>query len=396
MEILNTPQLIQKNLIKLFNECKRLFFSVAWATHNHDFCKHLKKHPERITLGFVGLHFYQTSPEFIEYFSSYDSIHFIDPSNNAVFHPKVYVFELKDEYAVIIGSANMTTGALTKNQEICSLWYANKNDKSVITLLKSIESFSTLKLAKIDQKWLELYTQKAKAYKRAIRKISISKSPSVVADILPDLNLNINWDSFSAKVKKDKYENSFEERLALLNECQTLLKNKSLSDMSYHERRLIAGLKDTAATLNSGWFGSLEPNGIVKQIIKNYSRIFSDALDQIPLFGTITKEHYDEFNKVFQDRFKEKDFARRPSIISLTRFLCIKRPDFFLSVNQKNFEQLCEALNFKKKLTSESYWELILLIHQYPWYTTNIKVTDPDYLLWKYRVAMLDAIYYEH
>ncbi|RZG43279.1 phospholipase D family protein [Acinetobacter wuhouensis] len=396
MEILDNPTLIRKKLIALFTQCERLFFAVAWATHNHDLFKSLEKHPDRIALGFVGLHFYQTSPEFIEHFSNHKNINFVDPTNNAVFHPKVYVFELENKYAVIIGSANMTTGALTKNHELCTLWYAEKNDQTVKSLMQSIRSFSTLKLAKIDNEWLELYTQKANAHKRAMRKISSTKTTSAAANILPDLNINIDWKSFSTKVRNDKYENSFEERLALLDECQTLLTHKSLSDMTYSERRLIAGLKDKDATLNSGWFGSLEPNGIVKQIIKSYPKIFSDALDQIPISGAITKDHYDRFIKVFEKRFGEEAFARHPSIVSLTRFLCIKRPDFFVSINKKNFEQLSEALNFKKKRTSESYWEIIMLIHQQPWFTTVIKKSDSDYFLWKYRVAMLDAIYYEH
>jgi len=396
MEILNNPQAIKKKLITLFTQCEKLFFAVAWATHNHEFYKNLEKHPNRIALGFVGLHFYQTSPEFIEQFSNHQNIYYVDPANSAVFHPKVYVFELKEQYAVIIGSANMTTGALTKNHELCILYYTDKNDKTVKSLLQSIKSFSSLKLAKIDKKWLEIYTQKAKAYKRAIRKISTSKNTSEIANILPDLNINIDWSSYSTKVRKDKYKNSFEERLALLDKCQTLLANKSLSDMSYSERKLIAGLKDKDAVLNSGWFGSLEPNGIVKQIIKEYPKIFSEALDQIPITGMITKNDYNKFINIFEKLFNQKKFARTPSIVSLTRFLCIKRPDFFVSINKKNFEQLSNALNFKKKHSSESYWELILLIHQQPWYTVKLPKNDPDYSLWKYRVAMLDAIYYEH
>ncbi len=396
MELLSTPHAIQTKLINLFDQCKKVYFSVAWATENHEFFNRLKSHPKRIALGVVGLDFYQTSPNFIRQFANHSNITFVSPNSKGVFHPKTYVFELKDRYALIVGSANMTTGGLTKNQEICVVWYTDKDDLTSQSLIDTLQSFTKLKSQKIDDAWLTLYTEQVKAHERARKKIAGSKKANEVEAILPDLNINIDWSAFSKKVKEDKYTNSFKERIELLDRCQSLLTRNSLKDMDYADRRLIAGLKDKKSEFDSGWFGSLEPNGVVKQIIKDHSDIFSNALDQIPLSTAITRIDFDNFCRIFEKEFSAQAFEREPSIISLSRFLCMKRPDFFSSINKKNFSQLSAALGFKKRLTSESYWELIQLIHQQPWYKTKVKKEDPDYSLWKYRAAMLDAIYYEH
>lgn len=395
MNILNSPKLIRQKLSDLLVQCDKMYFAVAWATHQHEFFENLVEHQDKIETGYVGLHFYQSSPEFIKQFVDHGSVYFVDSSNKGVFHPKVYIFDLGTLYAVVIGSANMTNGALTKNNEVCIHWYANKEDTDVQELINTIESYSTLKLAEIDNEWLELYIEKSKAYKRAVNKIEKADTSETAKNILPDLNVSIEWDKYSDIIKRDRDFNGLDERIELLDHCQELLAHQSLSDMNYSDRRLIAGLSNIEATTNSGWFGSLNPNGVAKQIIKSYSDVFSKPLDEIPLTGEITKKSFDRFIQVFESEFSKHTFARTPTIFTLTRFLGIKRPDFFVSINHKNFTQLAEALNFHQKPSVDAYWDLLQLIHQQPWYTTQLDESYPDYALWKYRVALLDAIYYE-
>lgn len=395
MNILNSPKLIRQKLSDLLSQCEKMHFAVAWATHHHEFFKELVEHQDKIEAGYVGLHFFQTSPEFIEQFADHGSVHFVDSSKKGVFHPKVYVFDLGSLYAVVLGSANMTNGALTTNDELCLNWYANKDDKAVQELIDTIESYSELNLVEVDDEWLELYTEKAKAYKRAVKKIQDADSTDSAQKILADLNVSIEWGKFSDIIKLNRNLNGLDERIELLDHCQDLLAHQSLSDMNYTDRRLIAGLSDIEATMNSGWFGSLNPSGVAKQIIKDYPEVFSRPLDEIPLTGEITKQRFDRFIQVFEKEFSKYTFARTPTIFTLTRFLCIKRPDFFVSINHKNFTQLAEALDFNHKPSVEGYWDLLQLIHQQPWYTTQLDENHPDYALWKYRVAMLDAIYYE-
>lgn len=395
MNILNSPKLIKQKLSDLLVQCDKIYFAVAWATHHHEFFVNLVEHQDKIESGSVGLHFYQSSPEFIKQFADHGSVYFVDSSNKGVFQPKIYIFDLGSLYAVVIGSANMTNGALTKNNEVCINWYTNKEDKAVRELIDTIESYSKLKIAEIDNEWLELYTEKSKAYKRAVNKIEKADSPESAEKILLDLNVSIEWDEFSDIIKMNRDVNGLDERIELLNYCQDLLAYQSLSDMSYTDRRLIAGISDIESTMNSGWFGSLNPSGVAKQIIKDYPEVFSKPLNEIPLTGEITKQCFDRFIQVFENEFSKHTFARTPTIFTLTRFLSIKRPDFFVSINHKNFTQLAEALNFDQKPSVEGYWDLLQLIHQKPWYTTQLEENHPDYALWKYRVAMLDAIYYE-
>lgn len=395
MNILNSPRLIQQKLSDLLAQCDKMYFAVAWATHHPKFFGELVEHQDKIKSGYVGLHFFQTSSEFIEQFTDHGSVHFVDSTNKGVFHPKVYIFDLGSLYSVVVGSANMTNGALTRNNEVCVNWYANKDDKAVLGLIDTIESYSKLKLVEIDEEWVLLYREKSKAYQRAMKEIEEADSTESAEKILPDLNISIEWDKFSDIIKLDRDVNRLDERIELLHHCQDLLERQSLSDMDYADRRLIAGLSDIEATMNSGWFGSLNPSGVARQIIKDYPEVFSKPLDEIPLTGEITKQHFDSFIRVFETEFGKHAFARKPTIFTLTRFLGIKRPDFFVSINHKNFTQLAGALDFDQKPSVEGYWDLLQLIHQQQWYTTQLNESYPDYTIWKYRVAMLDAIYYE-
>lgn len=395
MKILNSPTRIQSSLRSLLDQSKQVYFAVAWATHHHEFYKELVKQKDKIAMGFVGLSFFQTSAEFIESFLNYKNVHFIKPSNGGVFHPKVYIFELENQYAVIIGSANMTNGALTVNKELCMQWYADKDDAAVISLLKSVQAYSKLKQAEVSAEWLELYREKARAYKRAVKKINIAKKTAEVQNILPDLEINIDWAAYSAKIMNGMDQNGLDMRLRLMNRCQELLSKQSLAQMDYADRKIIAGVDDKASLFVNGWFGSINGTGVGKHINQHHPHVFSEGLDHIPFKGEITKKHYDLYIEAYEEHIKNNNFSRTPSIITLSRFLAVKRPDFFVSLNNKNYKQLAATMEFKKKNTKENYWELMQLIHQLPWYKAKVSKTDDDYLIWKYRVAMLDAIFFK-
>lgn len=395
MKILNSPTKIKSSLRSLLDQSKQVYFAVAWATHHHEFYKELVKQKDKIAMGFVGLSFFQTSAEFIESFLNHKNVHFIKPSNNGVFHPKVYIFELEKKYAVIIGSANMTNGALTVNKELCMLWYAEKDDAAVLSMLKSIKAYSKLKQVEVSDEWLELYREKVKAYKRAVKKIDVAKKTAEVKNILPDLEINIDWAAYSAKIKNGMNRNGLDMRLRLMDRCQELLSKQSLTEMDYADRKIVAGMGDKDSLFENGWFGSIDGTGVGKHINKHHPHVFSEGLDHIPFKGKITKEHYDFYIETYEEHIKNNNFSRTPSITSLSRFLAVKRPDFFVSLNSKNYEQLAAAIGFKKKNSKENYWELMKLIHQLPWYKAKVSKTDDDYLIWKYRVAMLDAIFFK-
>ena len=66
----------------------------------------------------VGTHFYQTHPDFMKEFIDSRQVKFI-LKPNGIYHPKAYLFEnTKSDWECLIGSANFTNSALSKNDEI--------------------------------------------------------------------------------------------------------------------------------------------------------------------------------------------------------------------------------------------------------------------------------------
>lgn len=61
-----------------------------------------------------------TEPLCVEHLKHIKVNHFLPKKGKKVryFHTKLYYFEDKDQYACIIGSANITKGALTNNEEL--------------------------------------------------------------------------------------------------------------------------------------------------------------------------------------------------------------------------------------------------------------------------------------
>jgi len=57
---------------------------------------------------------------------------------NIVYHPKIYIFEYKDCYRIITGSANLTSGGLNSNIEISLITEVEKNNNKIIELIKCI------------------------------------------------------------------------------------------------------------------------------------------------------------------------------------------------------------------------------------------------------------------
>ncbi len=59
-----------------------------------------------------------TNPLCVKHLKRIKVTHFFPKKGGRYFHTKLYYFEDKDQYACIIGSANITKGALTNNEEL--------------------------------------------------------------------------------------------------------------------------------------------------------------------------------------------------------------------------------------------------------------------------------------
>jgi phosphatidylserine/phosphatidylglycerophosphate/cardiolipin synthase-like enzyme len=106
-------------------------FAVAWASSGHQAFDLIRKHATRISRAVIGTHFYQTHPDVLDAFRGKANVRFVlQPSG--VFHPKLYLFRSDDRWGALIGSANLTSGALSTNSEAMLLIGGSASDTASI------------------------------------------------------------------------------------------------------------------------------------------------------------------------------------------------------------------------------------------------------------------------
>jgi HKD family nuclease len=112
-----------KNLKKLMLKSDEMIFCSGWVKVSglKLIAKELNLAMQRkakITLITNKKH---TKQECIEYLKEFNVNHIIVDGSNRYFHTKMYYFVLNDSFDVLIGSANLTSGALKSNEELSVL-----------------------------------------------------------------------------------------------------------------------------------------------------------------------------------------------------------------------------------------------------------------------------------
>lgn len=388
---------LKKIFIGLLNRYEYLSFATAWASSAHSSFKELVLSESKIKTSTIGLHFYQTDPAVLEKFHQNENIKFV-LQPNGVFHPKLYLFwnSYKD-WSVLIGSANFTKNAFSGNNIENMILLSSANSKNVLfkevkLFLESCFNHEDAKV--IDStyisKYRNLYFSKAKNLEKLSNIYSgqaMKKSPLDV-DIL-----TYSWAQYFNKIKQDQYH-GFNDRLEMLEIIQSFFhKKESLQNMELIERTYIGGLLNVQYS-NSGWFGSMKGNGVFYHEINMNNSIISDALDIIPLTGYVDKKCFLEYIRVFSS---VKSFRNNP-LGSLTRLIAMKRPDLFFCINMKN-NRLGKDLGIKNlnEVDAVRYWdEFLQRLYDTDWFNNRPDTKNRTELLaWKYRMALIDCIYYE-
>lgn len=397
MKLITANSELKSNLSRLIKEYKNISFAVAWASAGTEVFDLLIKNQERIRKAIIGTHFYQTHPDVLDKFTNSNNVRFILQSRG-VFHPKIYFFWDEKHWELLIGSANLTAGALKNNTEAMILISSNHSGDLYSSLKKDF-------LGLIDNYWSEarMVSEDAAASYRAfwvkqrpilqrlsgqygdITKLS-SKTPadSVVMTML--------WPQFLNLVKKDPYH-GFQKRLDLLNFVRTQFQTtQHFQDMQLGMRKTIAGLP-TNFHKNWGWFGSMSGAGYYHQAVNNNNPHISAALDQIPLYGPVLRGHYDAYIQEFIQAFPNG----RDGIGIASRLLALKRPDYFVCFDAKNKRTLCQDFGINQTgMNYTRYWEEIIeRIQDSVWWNETRPNGTIDGDVWDGRAAMLDAIFYK-
>ena len=167
MKFLKTPKETEAAVRRLIRKCKRMRWAVAWASRYFSLFDLLKKNERKIGQLTVGIHFYQTHPDFIEEFRRNDASRFV-MNPNGVFHPKLYFFEHEGGgWDCISGSPNFTKNAFSTNNEV-AIHISDEDrgaDEALNEILSALNDFHELGDT-ISEKQLEDYRS---AWKRRER-----------------------------------------------------------------------------------------------------------------------------------------------------------------------------------------------------------------------------------
>ncbi|HHO0145358.1 NgoFVII family restriction endonuclease [Providencia stuartii] len=391
MKILNTNRELKSNLKRMISCYKYISFGVAWATSKTDLYELLLSHKNKIKIGVIGTHFYQTHPDVLDDFCMSKKVKFI-LQPNGVFHPKIYLF-WNDEYdwSVVIGSANFTYGAMEKNTELCVL--IQQDDSNY-----ELEYFVGL-ISNYEKNAQSITVNEAKRYRniwnvrsRSLMKIAEVYNKSKNTNILHSKVLTMDWNELYKEIQNDPYH-GFKDRINLLKKINYYFEgNVHFSNMDVGVRCGIAGLRSEEIK-NWAWFGSMIGAGKYYNAINSNNINISNALDEISLSGTITRDSYLEYVELFKRAFPEG----RDGVGIATRLLSMKRPDQFICYNEQNKKGLAEEFCLSKRnLNYEEYWDLIIeRIMVTPWWNSEWPSSGIERSAWQGRVAMLDVLFYK-
>lgn len=395
MELLTTSNEIENKLCLLINSYKNISFASAWASANSRAFETLMKNKNKIYKIVVGIHFYQTNPNFIKEFIDNKKVKFItNPSG--IFHPKIYLFSNnKNDWQCLVGSANFTKSAMERNTEIMTcITSSDINSKEIYyKLVSEIENYDKRAIIFTNEDFVlyqKIWDKKLKIKNNLQDKFS---GNSDITPIYKSKIITLDWSMFFNKVKNDK-NTSFDMRLSLLKKAKQYFSEQTFTKMSEINRKRIAGTIKWDDSINWHFFGNMVNNRF-KERIKDDHRNISKSLGHIDLEGEIAKEDYMAFIDYF---IANKDKKLGYGVTTISRLLAIKRPDVFFCLTGGNETYLYKDFGIKKIKSNEyeRYWdEIIERIHQSSWYNTKVPDNLIEKELWENRVAMLDSMFYD-
>jgi hypothetical protein len=397
MKLITTAVGLENEFKRLINYYNEFYWATAWAGASSTLFNDLLKRKGFIKKIVVGIHFYQTHPNFIEAFLNNKNVRFIEQPEGT-FHPKLYLFrDNPNKWEIIIGSANFTNEAFTRNTE-ASILLTYKDTNAMDTFQNAIKLIEQVwKDGKVfDENDLEMYRITWQIQREKIKSLSgqygsKKRKPKPIHEVSM---MNRSWEEFMHKVRNET-AHGLDDRLRVIEIAKQLFEdNEHFSELTEDERKFIAGIPnklDLEGAEHWGFFGSMKGAGVFKNKIKDNDPNISKALDQIPQSGQITKRHYDRFIKYFTKSFTGNYIA------TATRLLCMKRPDTFICFDSKNRSALCKDFGIiQSEMDYKRYWEdIIQRIYDSDWWQNPSPINDHENKVSDARAAFLDSLYYE-
>ncbi|ESQ87636.1 hypothetical protein ABAC460_18345 [Asticcacaulis sp. AC460] len=389
-------------LIELINRHEKIDFAVAWATSGK-VADCLLKNQDKFSTITIGLNRFVTEPAFLEELIGVKNA-FVIKSDKGTFHPKIYHFVSANTSETIVGSSNFTGGGLGGNLE-ASFHIKGESGEDIFRQVEAQLNGYKKYRRNITKELVDSYRDQYELNKaRQGRKNPHLPGDPGNAEALTSELLAMSWAEYCSELRH-KSGSSISGRFKILRRAREMFETVgSMAELEVKQWRAIAGLltekqkeEDDARKLKLhdidwGWFGSMGGSGTFQKLINSRNRNLAKAVDSIPLSGEVCRNDFDTFAKHFGAAFKGGNGAT--GVSTATRLLAMKRPDVFMCVDGKNKKRLKKALG--SSVTLENYWDTVVeTVRTAPWYTFDCPTEKTEQKIWKGRVALLDAIFYE-
>jgi len=410
MAFLNGNQ-TQSTLLRLIKKCQSFSIITAWATPNDVFTA-IKDNIQKCDEIIIGVDFYQTSPEVLKWLKqNTPNKTRIGQCANGVFHPKTYIFDLgaEDTRTTIIGSANMTNSAFTKNDEFCVS--VNAKIDRLNSTLKTWRKNSI----PINQFDLDDYTREYNTKGAQIRVLSRTPRSTKRKNAFiryPNL-LTLSFDDYDYLCTQEIHprfmpSEPYDQRINLLD---YFLSNKTNILADHNVFCCFAGVSpingQNPANPYGGWFGVMQAGAAFRktaQDLQGFQQLGTLINTTIPTSGSVTKNGYYKFlngvNNIVNTLYGAQ-YNKLNHFAAATRLLSMWRPDFFFCLNGANKEKI--AYDFDMPVggnngifTPDGYWDAAEALRNSTWATApfNATWTPNKQTCWNGRIAMIDALYY--
>ena len=399
MKLLKTSEEIGKEISRCIGEYSNISFAVAWIKDNKIYQK-LLKNKDKIQFSTVGIDFAGTDVNVLKDFQNSNKVKIY--KGEYTFHPKIYVFyENKKDYAVIIGSANLTNGGMVHNNECAVLFTEKDKGISLKDILRQLNIYFN-KAKIITDGIIETYSKEYEAIKENNNSIVKRLEPTKQQiDEAPYIDLK--WGEVSEIIQQI----DFVDRSGMLNDIQEIFKklddsNIKFENLELDERRMIIGNnKDVNNKYRA--FGGLASGGKAQQILLNQDdtkntelRSIIEELDKIELLNEDNMCH-PVSETIVRNIVKTVMGIEGCGISTATRLLAVKRPDLFLCVNDGNQNSIKELFGFRisGKYEIDNYIKLLKMIYNTDYFnhklTKEEKQDEALVTISKYRVVLLDS-----
>lgn len=273
MKFLKTSTDVKNQISRMLPKCAKLRWAVAWASHEKcPLFDLLYKHRHKIHQATIGIHFYQTHPDFIETFIDHKAVTFV-MKPKGVFHPKLYFFEFENgDWECICGSPNFTKSAFSDNAEVAVLFGnadldAPSAKSDIIAVLDDFKAMGERLTAKQLAEYRSIWQRQQVRLKSLSGELGGNGKPTPSPFERP--LIVAEWPEYLSWVKEDKVH-STEGRLAVLEQAHKLFTaDIQFNKMGDLDRKRIAGCVDYSVA-KGGFLCAYRWNGEQKLSNENF------------------------------------------------------------------------------------------------------------------------------